>query len=142
MKSTAKKDTLSKHKEKAWKAFSIYIRTRDCLKTTWGHERGTCITCNREYPLKQLQAGHFIDGRNNAVLFSEKGVHAQCYACNVRLHGNKVKYWLYMEQTYGHDVIDELIAESNQQVIYSREDFDEIAEKYKQKTVQLIASNY
>ena len=45
-----------------------------------------------------------------------------------------------MEQTYGRDVIDRLVRESNQTVKYKAWDYDEIAEKYRKKTEDLIQS--
>jgi hypothetical protein len=119
-----KKSPRAKAKEKAWKAFSLYIRTRDQV----------CCTCGGAVQ----QAGHFIDGRHNAVLFSERGVHGQCYHCNVGLKGNKLQYWLFMEKTYGRAVIDELMAESRQTVQFKPFQFDEIAEKYQRKTEKLL----
>ena len=53
---------LSYYKNKAWKVFSIYIRTRDCLATTKTAENGKCVTCNRVFPFEELQAGHAIGG--------------------------------------------------------------------------------
>lgn len=65
-------------KNRAWKWFSLYIRARDCIKTTGSISRGKCVTCGKEFNFKDLQAGHFVQGRNNAVLFNELGVNAQC----------------------------------------------------------------
>lgn len=115
-----KKTARAKAKQAAWKAFSEYIRARD----------GRCVTCTTG---EAQQAGHFIDGRHNAVLFQERGVHGQCYHCNVGLKGNKIQYWLFMERTYGREVIDELITESQQTVQYKEFQFKEIEEKYKEK---------
>lgn len=134
----ARKSPLQLAKNKAWKQFSVYIRTRDCLKTTGNPGRGACCTCGREYDFPQLQAGHFIDGRNNAVLFSEQGVHAQCYGCNVLKHGNKVAYFLFMETTYGREIIDELVLESNQTIKRRAFDYDDLCELYKHKTADLL----
>jgi hypothetical protein len=64
------------------------------------------------------------------VLFSERGVHGQCYHCNVGLKGNKLEYWLFMERTYGRKVIDQLMTESKIMVQYKTHDFIAIAEKY------------
>lgn len=106
-------------KNKAWVAFSLFIRTRD----------KKCCTCGGAVQ----QAGHFIDGRHNAVLFSERGVHGQCYHCNVGLKGNKLQYWLFMEKTYGREVIDQLMAESKQMVQYKIHDYERIAQEYTEK---------
>lgn len=116
----AKRSPRAKAKLKAWQAFSLYIRTRD----------KRCVTCSAG---KADHAGHFIDGRHNAVLFSERGVHGQCYHCNVGLKGNKLEYWLFMEKAYGRKVIDQLIEESKQTVQYKIHDFERIEQEYKEK---------
>lgn len=124
----------NKHKQRAWEAFSTYIRTRDCFIQTGSLDEGECITCGRRYTIKQLQAGHFVSGRNNAVLFSERGVHNQCYGCNVGKNGNPLRYFVWMENIYGREVIDELMAESEKTIKYKDSDYDEIAEKYRSLT--------
>lgn len=133
---------MKRAKDKAWAQFSIYIRTRDCLLTTGTSYEGTCVTCNRLYNFKELQAGHWIPGRNNSVLFSDDGVHAQCSSCNLNppygKGGNPIPYWIYMENTYGRMRMDELIFESNQTVQYKAFHYDEIAEEYKRKTEKLL----
>lgn len=118
------KSSRAKAKKKAWDAFSRYIRQRD----------PQCVTCGGP----SQQAGHFIDGRHNAVLFSEEGVHGQCYHCNVGLKGNKLEYWLFMERTYGRKVIDRLMLESRVTVQYKTADFEEIEQRYKAKTAHLL----
>lgn len=118
-----KKSPRAKAKLKAWQAFSEYIRSRD----------PKCVTCGGP----SQQAGHFIDGRHNAVLFSEEGVHSQCYHCNVGLKGNKVEYWLFMEKRYGRPTIDKLIKESKQTIQYKIHDFVEIEQRYKLKLEEL-----
>lgn len=134
----AKKESIAWHKERAWKEFSIYIRIRDCLRLTGSPDEGSCVTCKRPYNFKQLQAGHWIPGRSNAVLFSERGVHAQCDSCNRHKKGNPIKYWLFMEETYGRGIMDELIEESKQTVQYKVHDFEEIRAKYMNKTGELL----
>lgn len=98
----AKKEkiTVSQAKRKAWKTFSEYIRTRDCLKTTGKRFVGLCVTCGRGYGFKELQAGHWLPGRHSSVLFNERNAHAQCYSCNVMLKSNPIKYFHFMEKTY------------------------------------------
>lgn len=143
MKKKTKKPKLSLAKKKAWSAFSLYIRTRDCIKTTGYAESGRCITCLREYPrlgLGGLQAGHFVPGRTNAVLFDERGVHAQCYSCNIGKGGAGADYWLFMEREYGREVIDELLANRHQMLKYTAEDYRNIQQKYEQKTKELMST--
>jgi len=78
------KSSMSKAKRKAWSAFSLYIR----ISASDINGNAKCVTCGAVKSYKDLQAGHFIPGRRNAVLFSEEGVHPQCYHCNIGLNGN------------------------------------------------------
>lgn len=141
-----KKTELAKAKDKAWKAFSLFIRTRDSIKTTGGLEGCLCVSCGDWRPrlgMYCIQAGHFISGRSNAVLFSEEGVHGQCQMCNHGVKGrNKptthINYYRFMENTYGKDFIDKLILESNQTVKYKVWDFVEKEVEYTLKTKELI----
>ena len=100
---------LKTEKAKAWKAFSLYVRTKECIATTGDHRRGRCITCGAVLPIGELQAGHFVDGRSNHVLYDERGVHIQCRSCNVWRHGAKLEYYQWMERNQGRAVIAELM---------------------------------
>jgi Bacteriophage Lambda NinG protein len=113
-------------KKKAWSAFSRFIRIRDA------DESGNCkcITCGAIKPIKEMQAGHFIGGRNNAVLFSEFGVHAQCYGCNIGKHGNAVEYFVFMEKTYGREEIELQRNHARRTIKYTYADYLEIYNKY------------
>ncbi len=122
-------------KKKAWDAFSKYIRLRDALKTTSTEETVICYTCKKPYPafgVGCVQAGHFVPGRGNSILFDERGVHAQCYNCNVNLKGNWPEYMKWMLVDYGRKVVDELLYLKNQVKIYTPADLEELRDKYKQ----------
>ena len=110
----AKPMTKRGHKKKAWDEFSKYIRTRDCLKTTGCSSWGLCITCDKRYHFKLLQAGHFIPGRHNNNLFNEAGCHAQCYNCNINLKGNTLVYRRKIIEMYGEGY-DELLERLDKQ---------------------------
>lgn len=137
-----KKPSLSKAKQKAWAVFSLYIRTKGWVAYKAIHPEyngepvAQCVTCKRVFPIKQLHAGHFVPGRTNAILFDERGVHPQCYRCNIGEHGNPLNYWLFMEETYGRPVIDELMGQRNQTLKMKVWDYDELRDKYQ----ELLAS--
>lgn len=133
-----KKSDKTKAKDKAWAAFSIYIRTRDCIRFRQSLTDGICVTCKREYPFKQLQAGHFISGRGNAVLFDDRLVYTQCYGCNVGRNGAYVEYFVFMEQEWGRDKIDEFRALKHDTKIYKEFHFKELEQEFKDKTKALI----
>lgn len=116
-------------KKRAWKAFSTYIRKRGSRN---GNNR--CVTCKKVYPVKSLQAGHWIPGRHNAVLFDERNCHPQCYACNIGRKGNPIEYYHFMERKYGKDVMEELEELDHQIVQYKVNDYLELEAYYKFKT--------
>jgi len=114
-----KKKTIGQLKTEAWKVFSEYIRIRDCKRTTGCTSWGLCITCGKRLHIKMLQAGHFIPGRHNANLFSEKGCHAQCYNCNNNLNGNTLEYRRKIIELYGEGYDEVLEQEDKQTVKFS-----------------------
>jgi hypothetical protein len=57
----------------------------------------------------KLQAGHFLSGRKDALLFDEDGVNAQCYRCNVMLAGMWPEYYRVMQEQHGQDWIEDRI---------------------------------
>lgn len=132
-----KKPTLTSVKNKLWPVFSEFIRKRDCLKTTGCTSWGLCFTCNRRYHYKLLQAGHFVAGRHNGNLFSERGTHAQCYNCNINLKGNTLQYRRKVIELYGHGVDEELEAEARAVKIYKIYDFEAMIVEYKNKIKEL-----
>lgn len=137
-----KKSPLAKAKEDCWKAFSIYIRTRDCIRFRNKLDEGMCVTCKRIYPFKELQAGHFIQGRKNSVLLDERIVYTQCYSCNGNppfgLGGNYVEYYVFMLHEWGQEMIDEFRALKHQTKIYKTFDYIRMEQEFKDKTTALI----
>jgi hypothetical protein len=125
-----KKSTHAKQKDKAWKAFSRFIR----LKYSDQDGICTCVTCDRKMPFTKIQAGHWIPGRTNAILFEEDCVHPQCYGCNVGQKGKPIEYWLWMEQNIGRQRMDEMIAKyQGPGKEYTVEDLKGIETYYKTK---------
>ena len=92
-----KKPSVAKLKKLAWKLFSIYIRSKDADWNGMVH----CYTCSWYGPWRRLQAGHFVPGRGNAILFEEKGVFPQCWVCNIRKHGNTLVYMDNLIRDFG-----------------------------------------
>lgn len=136
------KSPKAKAKAKTWAAFSVYIRTRDCLRFSGDPTWGKCVTCKRVYSFKQLQAGHFIQGRGNAVLFDERLVYSQCLGCNgnppIGKGGNYVEYFIFMEEEWGRIMIDEFRALKHQTVIYKIPDYERLTQEFKTKTIELL----
>jgi len=109
-----KDNSITVQKKALWKIFSMFIRMRDCLEATGTLDNGRCCTCGKSYTIKKLQAGHFIPGRMDSILFEPTCVHSQCYRCNVRRSGEWVKYYRFMQKKYGQAQIDYLMELSEQ----------------------------
>jgi hypothetical protein len=124
-------------KQRAWDAFSRYIRLRDCLKTTGTIDKGRCITCGRIFSFNELQAGHFISGRTNSVLFSERGVNAQCKSCNRFHYGRPLEYQDAMIKMYGEDEVLKMRQMAKIPISYRKSDYDGICIFYKREYEKL-----
>lgn len=127
-----KKSAKAIAKDAAWTAFSRYIRFAN------SDDNGNiqCVTCGviKHWTGDSMQAGHFIDSRNNTVLFDERIVYPQCYSCNVPKHGNKVAYTLFMHRL-GHSIeeIEEFESLKFKTKKMSIADFVDVKEEYTQK---------
>ena len=125
-------------KAKAWTEFSRYIRTRD----TVSHGHGICCTCNKPYPtfgVGCMQAGHYVAGRINAILFEEHGCHAQCYNCNINLKGNTLNYRLFMDDKYGRKERERIEQLRFKTIKFSPAEMEAIRDKYVEKRIALMA---
>lgn len=98
--------------------------------TTGSPERGRCCTCGKVYDYAKLQAGHFIAGRNNGILFEPRAVHAQCVGCNVYGGGQHAKYERFMIDRYGADVIEYLYVLARQHKKFTIEDLKAISKRF------------
>ena len=126
-----KQKSLSWYKQKAWTEFSRMIRLEAVdLKTGLV----SCVTCSRKALWNDgMQAGHFIDGRYNSVIFYERGVHVQCYACNIIYNGRKDEYFLFMEKSYGREEIDKQMRMKWENVSFTRDQLEDMRKEFKRR---------
>jgi hypothetical protein len=100
------------------------------------------VTCGKRKRISgrgQLQAGHFIPGRTDAILFDADQVYAQCYRCNMKLQGMWHKYFLFMQAKFGLDRIMEMIANCESEMEYTREWFEDSNEYYENEILRMKA---
>ena len=128
-----KKVSISKAKAKAWKAFSLYIRTK--YASPFGDV--ICYTCGKNFKIKTVQAGHGIAGRNNAILFEEKLVRCQCLGCNYFGGGKYAIFTRKLIDELGLQEYDRLVTQATQTVKRTAQDYLEIEKTYKEKLRQL-----
>lgn len=76
-----------------------------------------------------------MSGRVNAIIFDERGIHPQCFACNVKKHGAYEDYVPWMYEHYGKDVYDELKRLRRTNVTFTRDELYELIEQYKERII-------
>jgi hypothetical protein len=129
-----KKPTTSCLKKKAWKLVSEFVRRRDADE---GGFVG-CYTCGAPIHWKyEAQAGHAIPGRTNAVLLDVSILRPQCYACNCARRGMHHIFSTKLIQENGMAWWEEKLFNARQSVKFTREDLEQIIEKYKTKLKEL-----
>lgn len=127
-----KKITKTIAKRRAWKIFSEYIRFKHSSMGI-----AECYTCGALKHYKDIQAGHGIGGRSNAVLFLEEVVRPQCVGCNVFGRGKQSIFTMKLIKELGMKKYERLVALSNEIVQYKLNDYTEIARKYTDKLKEL-----
>lgn len=137
MKKETKKTQKQKNKEEADKWFSLYIRLSNA---DW---RGyvQCYTCTKIAHYKDyMPNGHFISRKSSTLRFSEDNCKVQCYACNVMLKGNYIKYTMRLIKEHGKRFVERLIEKGKETHQFTEEELLDIAYKYKTKVINM--SNY
>jgi len=131
------KSPKDKAKARAWRMFSDYIRLRDCLFTTGTSYECACVTCGRRKPYAEIDAGHFIPGRRNAVLFCDFGTNGQCRHCNRYLDGDYAKYKSVMVSRHGAERIENYEILAKVPKYMSETDFNNVHNYYKAELAKL-----
>jgi len=92
--------------DKADRAFSLYIRTRD----NW-----TCKRCGTYYepPTSALHCSHFMGRGKENTRFNELNADAMCYGCHRYFTSHPALHMEWQIKTKGQEVVDELILLSN-----------------------------
>lgn len=125
-------------KANTWDNYSRYIRVRRCIETTGLPFVGICITCDRRFHIRALQAGHYpeFSGGTNIKKFLTKFIHLQCPWCNLVNHGEKKKYAKKMIALYGQDYIDRIKRYAHKPV---QLDYERLRSGYRNKTKELLS---
>ena len=114
-------------KKKAWKLQSLWLREKAANFQGYA----PCFTCEKLFPWKELQVGHFHHGKLD---FDLRNLKLQCIACNHYRSGNLGVYGIKLYRIYGLDWLKELEKDANKKGNdYSRKELEEIIEKYGRK---------
>ncbi len=68
-----------------------------------------------------MDAGHFLGGRSNSILFEPFNCHPQCKYCN-RTGGNPQAYRVFMLAAYGTSIVESLEAMKRKSITFDREE--------------------
>lgn len=110
--------------QKTQKKFNEFIRLRD--------KDQPCISCGR---YKIEHAGHYYPaGKFTSVRFNEDNAHGQCLHCNYFLHGNLIKYRVFLLRRIGEARLNLLDSEATRKIHkWSNNELIQIYEIYKTK---------
>ena len=125
MPKTAKKPTRSKLVKKLDTVFSQYIR----LSNADNNGYCNCVTCNKAFHWKQIQAGHFMSRKHYSIRWDERNVLPQCLACNVYRAGEQYKYSLFL----GSELANELYLQSKEIVKFTNSELEDMINDYSER---------
>jgi hypothetical protein len=126
---TAKKPTRSKLVKKLDVVFSQYIR----LSNADNNGYCICITCNKKFFWKEIQAGHFMSRKHYSTRWDERNVKPQCVACNVYRAGEQYKYSLYL----GNNLSKKLLEQSRELRKFTNIELEEMIADYGERVKKL-----
>lgn len=115
--------------KKADRVFSRWVRNHHS-QSGWAD----CVTCKRRFPVEQLHAGHFVKRSHMAVRWDERNVHPQCVACNTYRGGCQDEYAKFILDTYGGEVLNDLLALKHTIRKWSVGELRELIERYEVAT--------
>ena len=124
-----KKLTRSKLVKKLDAVFSQYIR----LSNADNNKNCICVTCNKTFHWKAIQAGHFMSRKHYSIRWDERNVKPQCVACNVYRAGEQYKYSLFL----GKEVSNVLYLQSKEIVKFTNYELEDMINDYSEKLKKL-----
>lgn len=124
-----KKQGVAALKKKADKYFSLYVRHRDADQDGLVE----CITCRVKKPIKEMQAGHFVSRRVNALRFDEENVNGQCTGCNMFKAGEQYLYAKELDLKYGEGKAEELMSRRHETHKFTIPELEEIINDAKEQ---------
>ena len=125
MPKTAKKPTRSKLVKKLDTVFSQYIR----LSNADNNGYCTCVTCNKTFHWKAIQAGHFMSRKHYSIRWDERNVKPQCVACNVYRAGEQYKYSIFL----GKELSNVLYLQSKEIVKFTNYELEDMINDYSER---------
>lgn len=117
--------TISDYKKKLQSVFNKYVRLRDL-------HRG-CVSCDTPLHSRKFDAGHYYPTTYQGIRFDERNVHGQCVPCNRSMHGNLHEYRKRITNRISEDDLKWLDENRYKPLKWTKEEYKEKIEYYKQK---------
>ena len=97
----------SSFKHTVWDSCAIYVKLREADL----NGNCKCCTCGKTGYWKEFDAGHFVPGRGNAVLFDDAHIFPQCPGCNCKGGGEQYKFGEFLKKRYGYsnEILEEIL---------------------------------
>ena len=93
-----------------------------------------CVSCGVVKHYSALQGGHFLaKGSSSYWALKVENVHPQCASCNMwgmRYGSAAQQYTLWMEDMYGRDFVEEMIATKSNPIKLYKADYEEMLEEF------------
>tara|TARA_R100000541_G_scaffold37992_3_gene45811 strand:- start:2309 stop:2746 length:438 start_codon:yes stop_codon:yes gene_type:complete len=126
-------------RKEALKAIQKLVR----LKAADDNGYCSCVTCGVTKRWNEgMQGGHFIPkGSSSYWALEEDNIHPQCVGCNQfgMLHGDAAqRYTIYMQDMYGKDYVDQMLATAKDEKKYSPTDYREMLEEFNAETTRQL----
>lgn len=124
-----KAKSLGKLKKELWDLVSQYVR-----RSAADHRgMAVCYTSGVEMRWQDLQAGHAIPGRHNAVLYDTDIIKPQSMRDNIFLRGQHHVFATKLIEEHGMEWWQAKLEGSKRIVKYSKADILEMTESYKER---------
>ena len=129
MPKTSKKPIRSKLIKKLDVVFSQWVRLSNADHSGYC----TCVTCEKRFHWKEIQAGHFMSRKHYSTRWDENNVHPQCVACNVYRAGEQYKYSVFLGQYQA----EELYLKSQEIIKYNNVELKEMIDDYTERLKEI-----
>lgn len=130
-----KKQTTAKLKKIAWQLLSKIVRL-----TYADNGYVNCFTCSSGGLVNEMQAGHAIGGRHNAVLLDEEILRPQCVGCNIFKRGNYQVFITKLIEENGFEWWQQKLENSRKLVYFTRGELEVTIERYRERLADLEAN--
>ena len=121
---------IKSYKKTVWKSCADYVKLREANI----HGFLKCITCNKtmHYKDESCNAGHFVPGRGNEVLYDDTHIFPQCAGCNCDGGGEQYKFGEFLKKKYGYDnaTLEEILQMRHKSRKYTLEELKEIKRRF------------